>query len=195
MWNQDSPDSVVSLHWVNTSANPVIKFLGVFFDPTFSFKNHISTISSKISKSLFVLRSAKNILSQKALKSLYYYLIHSNLIYCIQIWSCASQSSVNSLFAKQKAAIRLINLKTYNAHTESLFEIFYRVVKGRTNDILIYNSYIILPSTISLLPSLICGSQMTVVTSLKTIYIVSFVMQMIFMSFFEINLVRLSPVI
>jgi hypothetical protein len=110
------------IEFVNISPNPVVKFLGVLFDPALSFKNHISTISSKISKSLFILRSAKNILSQKALKALYYSLIHSHLIYCIQIWSCGNQSSINSLFIKQKAAIRIINLKSYNAHTESLFK-------------------------------------------------------------------------
>jgi hypothetical protein len=107
---------------VNISPNPVIKFLGVLFDPALSFKNQVSTISSKISKSLFILRSVKNILSQKALKSLYYSLIHSHLIYCIQIRSCANQSSINSLFIEQKAAICIINLKSYNAHTESLFK-------------------------------------------------------------------------
>jgi hypothetical protein len=45
------------IEFVNMSANPVIKFLG-FFYPTLSFKSHITTISSKICKSLFVLRSA-----------------------------------------------------------------------------------------------------------------------------------------
>jgi hypothetical protein len=34
---------------VNKSADPVIKFLGVYFDPSLSFKTHISTISSKMS--------------------------------------------------------------------------------------------------------------------------------------------------
>jgi hypothetical protein len=99
------------IEFVNKSTNPVIKFLGVQFDPQLTFKNPISLISSKISKGLFVLRSAKNILSPKALKALYYSLIHSHLVYCIQIWSCGNQNAVNGLFIKQKAAIRIINKK------------------------------------------------------------------------------------
>jgi hypothetical protein len=47
------------IEFVNNSTDPVIKFLGVQFDPQLNFKNHISLISSKISKGLFVLRSAK----------------------------------------------------------------------------------------------------------------------------------------
>ena len=81
---------------------PAVKFLGVYFNPLLNFKHHVSTISSKISSSLYFLRSAKNILSYKALKSVYYSLVHCHLIYCIHVWSCCSQGSLNSLFKKTK---------------------------------------------------------------------------------------------
>jgi hypothetical protein len=44
--------------------NPIIKFLGINFDPFLSFKNHIAQIASKISHSLFVLHTVKNLLSE-----------------------------------------------------------------------------------------------------------------------------------
>jgi hypothetical protein len=56
-------------------------FLGIFIDPQFNFIYHIGTIISKVSKSLFFLRSAKNILTFNTLKSVYYALIHPHLIY------------------------------------------------------------------------------------------------------------------
>jgi hypothetical protein len=68
------------------------------------------------------MRRAKNILTPKAMKALYYSLIHSHLIYCTHIWSCAPTSAINILAKKQKAAIRLIHNVPYNAHTESLFK-------------------------------------------------------------------------
>ncbi len=40
---------ITPIELVNKSADPVIKFLGVYFDPSLSFKTHISTISSKMS--------------------------------------------------------------------------------------------------------------------------------------------------
>jgi hypothetical protein len=115
-------DLINPIEFVNRSANPIVKFLGVLFDPTLNFKAHISSISSKISKSLFVMRRAKNFLTPVALKSLYYSLVHSHLIYCMHIWSSASSSSINELLKKQKIAIRLINGASYNAHTEVLFK-------------------------------------------------------------------------
>ncbi len=68
------------------------------------------------------MRRVKNVLMPLAMKALYYSLIHSHLIYCTHIWSCASSSVINILEKKQKAAIRLIHNAPYNAHTESLFK-------------------------------------------------------------------------
>jgi hypothetical protein len=107
---------------VNTLPSPKVKFLGVLLDPNLNFKSHIKSVSAKISNSLYHLRAAKNILSQKSLTTLYYSLIHSHLIYAIHVWSGTSKSIVNELFTKQKMAIRIIHNSKYNAHTESLFK-------------------------------------------------------------------------
>jgi hypothetical protein len=107
---------------INNLPSPKVKFLGVLIDPNLNFRSHIKSISSKIASSLFHMRAAKNVLSKKALTTLYYSLIHSHLIYAIQIWSCTSPSIVNELVIKQKMAIRIIHNATYNAHTESLFK-------------------------------------------------------------------------
>jgi hypothetical protein len=104
------------------SKTPAIKFLGIFLDPALSFKYHIQTITAKISKALYFIRSAKNILSEKALKSLYYSLVHCHLVYGIHIWSCTNPSNLKNLEVKQKAAVRLITNSNYNAHTEPLFK-------------------------------------------------------------------------
>ena len=42
---------------------PAVKFLGVYFDPAMNFKFHINSISTKISRALFMLRRCKNFLS------------------------------------------------------------------------------------------------------------------------------------
>jgi hypothetical protein len=52
---------------VNDLSISKVKFLRVLVDPNLNFKLHIKSISSKIYNSLFHLRAAKNILSQKAL--------------------------------------------------------------------------------------------------------------------------------
>ena len=69
-----------------------------------------------------MLRSCKNFLSHKALKTLYYSLVHCHLVYGNQIWSAAPSGVLTELFRKQKAAIRVITNSRYNQHTEPLFK-------------------------------------------------------------------------
>ena len=113
---------VLKMSCVNTSPQPYIKFLGVFFDPNLNFKQHISYISNKLSKALYFLRSTKNILNERSLKFIYYSLFHSNLIYAIHVWSCTSSNNFKPLILKQKAAVRIIGKASYNSHTEPIFK-------------------------------------------------------------------------
>jgi hypothetical protein len=103
------------------STIPAIKFLGVHLDPKLNFKYHLSQILKKISRALYIIQSTKNMLSEKSLKSLYYALVHSHLIYGIHIWSCTSASNLNGLEKIQKKAIRIVNKASYNSHTIPLF--------------------------------------------------------------------------
>ena len=127
--DNNNPNSIIDQNLVvpltritGSDENPTVKFLGIHIDPLLTFKHHVLMISKKVSSSLYFLRAAKNILSKKALTAVYYSLIHSHLIYAIQIWSCCSNSLIKTLFAKQKSAIRIINSSSYNSHTESLFK-------------------------------------------------------------------------
>ena len=116
-------DLITNLVRVTTDSEcPAIKFLGIYIDPLLSFKFHINSISSKVSKTMYFLRSVKNILSQQALKSVYYSIVHSHFVYGIQVWSCTSLNNLSDLFLKQKTAIHIITSAKYNAHTEPLFK-------------------------------------------------------------------------
>ena len=85
------------------------------------FKYHIRQINAKLSRGLFILRKSKNILTEKALKSLYYSLFHCHLTYGILIYSCVNKSSLQGLIKKQKAAVRILANAKYNSHTNPLF--------------------------------------------------------------------------
>ena len=119
----DNPGLIFPMQRISSSSDtPAVKFLGIYFDPDLNFKIQIRNISSKISKSLFILRRAKTFLSEKALKTLYYSLIHCHLIYGIHIWSSTAQSNLKELVLKQKNAIRIITSSKYNSHTSPLFK-------------------------------------------------------------------------
>ena len=78
-------------------------------------------ISNKIKKGIFALNQVKNILSTETLKMLYFSLIHSHLIYCLEVWG--NSSSVNKIFKLQKKAVRIIYKQSYRSHTEPLFKL------------------------------------------------------------------------
>ena len=97
------------------------KLLGVHLDETLSFKNHIEITGNKISKSIFCINRSKNFLSKKALKSLYFALIHPHLLYCLSVYSCTANTNLKRLITLQKKAIRIINHAPSRAHSNPLF--------------------------------------------------------------------------
>jgi hypothetical protein len=84
------------------------KLLGVLLDEYLSFDAHIDNICSKISKSLFCINRVKNFSDEKTRKTLYFAMVHSHIVYCLSIYSCANMSSLNKLKLKQKEAIRIM---------------------------------------------------------------------------------------
>ncbi len=64
----------------------------------------------------------KQLVSPSSLRKLYFSLFHSNLLYCINILSCTSQSNINRIaILQKKAIIRTISNAQYNAHSNPLF--------------------------------------------------------------------------
>jgi len=101
---------------------PAIRFLGVFFDPNLNFNYHIQILTSKLAKTLYIMRNSKNFITKRSLRLIYFSLFHSHLIYCLPIWSCTSQNNLNKVFQLQKSAIRILDNAKYNSHTEPLFK-------------------------------------------------------------------------
>jgi len=99
-----------------------IRFLGLYLDPAFSYKEHVQYIAKKISTSLYFIRAAKNFLTEKALKLLYFSFVHSHIIYAIQVWSSCPAGQLDQIYKLQKKAVRLISNSKYNAHTQPIFK-------------------------------------------------------------------------
>lgn len=120
-----NPDLIVPLDRIhNNHPDPACKYyklLGVLFDEYLNLSQHIQYVANKLSRSLFFLNRAKKLVTNKSLKMLYFATIHSHLLYCPIIMSCASQTSLKRIVILQKKAIRSISNANYNAHTSQLF--------------------------------------------------------------------------
>ena len=97
------------------------KLLGIHFDEFLNFEQHVGFLCTKLSKILYCLRRASNVLTEKSLGLLYVAFINSNLLYCSNIVACASKTNLKKLTIIQKKAIRIVTKSKYNDHTAPLF--------------------------------------------------------------------------
>ena len=63
-----------------------IKYLGVSIDSTLSWKQHVSNISKKISRSIGIMYKLRPFLPLNVLKNVYYSLVYSHIVYAIGIY-------------------------------------------------------------------------------------------------------------
>ena len=79
-----NPDLIKPLECVNSKSElPAIKILELNLDQFLNFKYHISKISGKLSSALFCIKRCKHLLSDTALKTLYFSMFLCLLIYAL----------------------------------------------------------------------------------------------------------------
>ena len=123
--NTSNPNPMLKhkIDFVNHESEiPAIKFLGIFLDPALNFKFHINDLNKKLSKSLFCLRKCQSLLTETAMKCLYFSIFHCHLVYGILIYSCASPTNLSNIKIKQKMAVRCIKQATYYSHSGPIFK-------------------------------------------------------------------------
>ncbi len=57
---------------------------------------------------VYSLKAAKNIFSEKHLRTLYFSLFHCHLTYALEVWSSVSPAQLQPLIKKQKTTIRIV---------------------------------------------------------------------------------------
>jgi hypothetical protein len=119
----ENPDLIVPITTVHSDGKEKsFKLLGVLFDEYLSFDAHVTSLCAKISKSLFCLNRIKNFVTPDAMKMLYFAMVHSHIVYCLNIYSCANVTTLKPLKLKQKEAIRIVCNVGYREHTGPLFK-------------------------------------------------------------------------
>ena len=88
-------------------------------DENMSWKQHISATRTKIVRAIYAINHAKHFLTYKALKTLFLTLVQSHVQYGAIAWGNSTNNN-QILLLLQKRAIRVINNKSYRAHTDPL---------------------------------------------------------------------------
>ena len=98
-----------------------LKFLGMIIDEKLTWNEHIKQCKTKISRSLYYIKSIKKLLPKDKLLTPYYAMIYPYLEYGIILWGSTFDSYLNKLSIMQKKAICIVCNAKYNDHTGPLF--------------------------------------------------------------------------
>ena len=88
--------------------NESVKYLGITIDKKLNFEIHIKQLESKVSRSIGIMTKLRHVLPAKALRTLYYFMIHPHLLYGIAIWGMTFKSYLKRLSNLQNRAIKQI---------------------------------------------------------------------------------------
>ena len=97
------------------------KFLGVIADQHLNWKDNISMVSHKISKSCGIISRILNTLGSKSKKIIYYCLIHPYLTYCINVWSSTYRTNFKTLCTAQKRSVCTLFAAAQQPHSRDIF--------------------------------------------------------------------------
>jgi len=104
-------------------AESEVTFLGLKLHENLDWTSYFKSLSSKLSKSIYILNSVKNFIPQFIRKLLYNSMFLSHINYGLLLWGPnISTAQVNILTKLQKKAIRITKNTGYTAHTNDLFK-------------------------------------------------------------------------
>ena len=85
------------------------------------WNTHLNTLKLKLSRAIGLLCKIRHYVPKFLLKTLYYTIFHSHLIYACQIWG-QSSNTLNKIQPLQDKAVRIINSKPDNHNVGELYK-------------------------------------------------------------------------
>ena len=101
---------------------PCIKYLGVQIDHNLNWKEHIKTISLKISRAIGFIKYAKKFLPSALLQLLYNSIVEPHIRYCCSVWGSCGVTTINQLHKLQNRVARIITNSDYNSPSRAIIE-------------------------------------------------------------------------
>lgn len=98
-----------------------IKYLGIIIDENVSWKHHAQLLQLQLRLNIRKFYFLRKLVSEETLKTLYFALIHSRLIYGIELWGGANITTLNPLKVLQKFFIRILTFKNKRESALPLF--------------------------------------------------------------------------
>ena len=99
-----------------------IKYLGIYLDSHLSGKHHSNILITKLKRSNGMLSKARHYIPQEELRSLYYAIFSSHLVYGCQVWGQNSNTFTDKVFRLQNRSMRIISFSDFHAEALPLYK-------------------------------------------------------------------------
>ena len=119
-----------------------VKFLGVTLDVNLTFNDHVKNVTTKISKSVGVMRRPHCQLPANVMVKLYYSLVYSHLTYALLAWGRSGSTNAATIECAHRRACKLLtdyNQKILTFH--SIYD-YFALPKTFKVDTLNYHQYL-----------------------------------------------------
>ena len=97
------------------------KYLRVIFDENLSWVNHLTALSTKLSRANSMLCKVRHFVDKQTLRSIYFAIFSSHLSYGSQIWDQQDNPNISKIISLQKITLRIITFSPFRYPTFSLF--------------------------------------------------------------------------
>lgn len=98
-----------------------VKYLGLIIDDKLTFKHHISALTGRVRKCIYVMKQLRRCASEQVLRMVYCALCESILQYGIAAWGSAPKTVLLQLERAQRAVIKVMLLKPILFPTDTLY--------------------------------------------------------------------------
>ena len=102
----------VSGQKINTTTS--VKYLGVYLNDSLTWETHFDSLIPKLNRAIGLLFKVRHCTPKFLLKTIYYSLSHSHLIYASQIWGQTRTKLFQEVVKLQNKAVRIINFLPFN---------------------------------------------------------------------------------
>ena len=120
---QKVPEMKIKMNGLRLFPSTHIKYLGVYLDETLNGKFHCDTLMKTLKRANGMLSKARHYIPNEDLKTLYYAIFSSHLVYGCQIWGQVINNFNRKIFKLQNRAIRIITFSDFRAKCNPLYSI------------------------------------------------------------------------
>ena len=97
-----------------------VKYLGIILQEHLEWNIHINNLSNKLNRAIGLLSKIRHYVPKFLLRTIYYALFNSHLIYACQVWG-QKETIVRKLLTIQNKALRIINFKPFDHPADPLY--------------------------------------------------------------------------